>query len=747
MKITKLIFILICFISMKCHSTERWQIVILPDPSYQSSTDQTDIHQTVSRRLTSQLTSQDFDIYSPDYAGLPNCLIEDCSSLKDSDIRDKALASGKDINLALLYQLFINDSPGTAVNRYQFRIEGRFLDLESGVFQESFNVDGKFVEVSKDCTGPCFYQWLSERAGVLAQDLGAVLSEKLSALPRRYYTTINMTGFAPNELQSLDIFIKSMDGYVTDKLIREYDAKAQWLHQIASRDYRYVSEQSGSELRQSLEAFISQRGIPVLVKYHEQDRRFALLRNGIPYIKAYIAGILGILLLGYFWYVFSQRTKHQRVLTQHATSRSAQKWLSYFEQIKIPLAPLNRKWFHEANHWRHQITESDTLTEQAWLLSDKYQFGEAEAKVLDALSVNSDNQKALELKSKIVDYKRGYERMLLGESEMATHPSSALKLFNEAVALNPKLEEKIKPHIVACTQAIHETLGKEALHNAQAAFDAGKDYETYRIIDQAKLQMGGLSSFVDEQKQLDNLRAQLDGRNKPVSGEAQGTSALANCTFYLSDVLEIARTVDNSKQGIALGYKRISRAGKQSQITRQGQSYYLEDLGSSNGTLYSGQQITPGSKTALKDGGNLSLGIGVGSTTPGACQFDTLLPSASNATLVLKLSKGALAFLDNTNMLEAWPTMDEDLSKVWVMMGGTLAIGVKDNGQLDIGGSKSEALAVITYDNGYYIAPAKPNVEYSDIAATGEPVYGRIPITEGSAISIKGQLFSLEAMQ
>lgn len=729
-------------------AAERWQIVVLPDTTYTSSSALLPVHHTLSSRLVNAMTSADFDVISKENLRLPNCIQDDCSTLTDQKIQQIARSSGKEVNLALLYQIRAIEQPGRAVNKWQFYLSGRLLDLETGAHVDGFETEGRFTETSIDCEGVCFSDWLTKNAGYLAQDLGAVLSEKLDAIPRRFRYNLHISSFTPSEVVQIDQYLKELPGYIADSLQKDFNARPQLLHQVMDRHIRYVSLQSGSDLRNDIERFISDKGIPIDVSYSQTARRFDLNRSTLPFLWGYIAAILLIVVLFYGTYFLLQRQKHGRVLGKYASEGQAQQWLDYFKQAKSPLVPQQKQWFEEEKLWLGKISEAKQLSEQAWLLADQHKYEDAQEKIEAALALNRDDKEALALKKHIVDYKRGFERLQLAESEIETHPASALPILEEAKKLNPRLESKIVPLEKRCIQLMHEGLGRNAIEEARSALDHGNIYQAYGIIDSSLLKIAGLNSFLKEKAELIALREELSAQVSVLSGALQGGGALAGHYFYTDSEVQIGRTAGQSDTTLVIGFKRISRTGKQTRIVRQDRQYFIEDLASTNGTHYNGQTLAPFSRVKCTSGGCLLLGSGVQNATTGACQIDTILPEHINGCMVMKLAHSVVRFIDDTNMGQMWPSMDEDMSKRWVLFDSEIPLGMNKEGQLSIAlDSTSKQLATLSFNGRYLIEPATCHPEQSEVFINGQSVHGKVPVSSGVVIHIGGVSLQFEECQ
>lgn len=290
------IFGLLCLFMQMSVAAERWQIVVLPDINYNTPNELpalADYHSTISQGLTIALTNADFDVLNLHYLGLPNCMLQDCSTLTDQAIQQAATRSGKEVNLALLYQLNAFKQRQVASQKWYFSLSGRLLDLQSGAQQDAFTVDNWVNSPIKNCIGDCLNIWLNQNLTLLAQDLGSILSEKLEALPRRFHYQLNLSNFNSAEIQQIDSYLKNIDGYVADLLLGDPQNKSQMLNQSSggssdqntnriseqniNRTYQYISELTASELGVKLDNLNRQYALPLKFEYDNKQRQFNII--------------------------------------------------------------------------------------------------------------------------------------------------------------------------------------------------------------------------------------------------------------------------------------------------------------------------------------------------------------------------------------------------------------------------------------------------------------------------------------
>jgi len=272
-------FVLLCLCGQTSFAAERWKIVVLPDKSFNTPNELpalADLHSTISQGLTIALTNADFDVLNLHYLGLPNCILEDCSTLTDHTIQQAAKRSSKEVNLALLYQVNAFKQRQVASQKWHFGLSGRLLDLQSGVQQDAFRVDNWVNNPPKNCIGDCLSSWLDKNLALLAQDLGAVLSEKLQALPRRYSYQLHLNDFTSTELLQINSYLKNSDGYVADTLLDDSQSETQGLPYNSKRIYQYISELTASDLGAKFEKLNQQYALPIKVEYSHSQRQFTL---------------------------------------------------------------------------------------------------------------------------------------------------------------------------------------------------------------------------------------------------------------------------------------------------------------------------------------------------------------------------------------------------------------------------------------------------------------------------------------
>ena len=173
----------------------------------------------------------------------------------------------------------------------------------------------------------------------------------------------------------------------------------------------------------------------------------------------------------------------------------------------------------------------------------------------------------------------------------------------------------------------------------------------------------------------------------------------------------------------------------------------MTDQASSNGSNYDSVQLIAGQAVKIKHQGLLATGGAPNNDSLGMCQIKTLLAQKGPEALILKLNTNAFQFVDDTNIGNAWPSLDQDLASRWVMIDDEIYIGIDDSGKIDLGCiSGSHCIARLSYDKGFYIAPDFVHNDKSQILMGDQVVYGKVPIKSGAKFTIAGQTFSLQGV-
>jgi hypothetical protein len=221
----------------------------------------------------------------------------------------------------------------------------------------------------------------------------------------------------------------------------------------------------------------------------------------------------------------------------------------------------------------------------------------------------------------------------------------------------------------------------------------------------------------------------------------QGDVTLVN--LITADDVTIGRQTSSSHGDIELGYKRLSRPGKQTRIFRTAGNYAVQDQNSTNGTIVDGRILKSGASQMITKLVKLSMGGSKSADSLGGCQL-TLTPAKhSRSSLMLRLDQSSLALLDRTVLTEAWPGLDQDVAKTWVLVGESIAVGIH-HGKFDLGCQQdSDPVFMLNHESHWQITPAKKGPD-SGIKIDGAPLLNIAPLAAGSRVEAEGLRFNLQ---
>lgn len=127
---------------------------------------------------------------------------------------------------------------------------------------------------------------------------------------------------------------------------------------------------------------------------------------------------------------------------------------------------------------------------------------------------------------------------------------------------------------------------------------------------------------------------------------------------------------------INIGYKKVSRFGKQCRITYKKSQFFITDLDSVNGTFLDDQLLPIKERVPL----NLTQGqavLSIGGTreppSKGNCRLVLQLIDSFAPALVMRLDNNSLT--DN-HLHQNWPSLDEDSRSTWIFATGAILIGI-----------------------------------------------------------------------
>ncbi len=709
---------------------QTWRILLLTKPDHEIKDHLQLAHTLIGKTISEQLIAENFE------------LTDKALLIGANNITEQALfeLNKKEINLAIRFNLDVNQRRGVSRDTWRYELSAYLIDLESKKQIETHNEYGEFSNELINCDQQCLSQWFADNARKLAQDMGAILVVKLKNLPRRYQFELNFQQFLSGELLLIHRELKNLDGFISANLLQELGTENELLHQTSGRKYGYVSYLPLDELEMELYSRFAQLGLEVK-KAQSNVRTLVFIRNNTPYYFYYVFAIALIFSLLAFAYLTQFKRKHTSALTLLAKGQHAQRWLAYYD--KMSQFPFFRQaqWHAQKNTYINNVQLSKNLTDKALECVDSGDYNNAQLTIEKALKLNADNAGVENLKEKLAYSLKGEKQFSSAKSMVTTQPEQAIKLLIEAKNLNKNLSENV-----------NESLVKATFKLALMAFENKEYYKAYSLIDKYINHPSLVGIHNNKLNKLIEIRTNIEQHIQPIKGAVVGQGALENCYVFSSTTLELGRDVIDRNHSFAIGYKPISRSGKQCMFSRKNNKFYLEDQGSTNGSFFNKTQLTAQQKVNINKDSQLSLGVGSITNNIPICQLDLKVTSENSSALMMQLNTSNVQLVDLENHKVAWPSMDTDLISRWILLGNEISLSI-NNDRIELGQDKEQAdiIAYLLYKNGFYIRPEKSvnenTIDENNLIMINQQiVFDTMPINEDAIINLNGFKFSLHRL-
>ena len=229
--------------------------------------------------LTNQLSDQGFNIYDETFITLDG-YAQGRVRRSDAEIIDIARSVRRPpIDVALIFTAYTDMKNKGYTNKMRTRIEGRLLNVRNGQRLGNFELASPERAVAPDCKGGCLLEAQGEQTRQIANDLGAVLTEKLdwlvsgkqsggrvppappappapSGLPGAF--TLVFDGFTPEEVMTIEDYLIVFSGYHSHRPIYNGHRRAEiW----------YETSISSAKLDRNLKMMLDEMNMRSLVQF------------------------------------------------------------------------------------------------------------------------------------------------------------------------------------------------------------------------------------------------------------------------------------------------------------------------------------------------------------------------------------------------------------------------------------------------------------------------------------------------
>jgi EAL domain-containing protein (putative c-di-GMP-specific phosphodiesterase class I) len=190
---------------------------------------------------------------------------------------------------------------------------------------------------------------------------------------------------------------------------------------------------------------------------------------------------------------------------------------------------------------------------------------------------------------------------------------------------------------------------------------------------------------------------------------------------------------------IPVGCRWLSRGDKNLRLFCEAGEWFIEDLGSTNGTSIGDEALVPGKPYALPAGETV---IEIGKRAGTAAPVSICLRRASADSKAVMLSLCA----DEKRLRGAveesqWLSWREDVRTQWVLFEGRVRFGTSEDCDVVLTDTSADSAADIAFENGFWISPLSGEVTVAET-----PFTERAPLPAGADLSIGNVRLRVEAL-
>ena len=204
------------------------------------------VSKSVVSALQNQMHDMGFNVYDESVISLADA--SQTKQRSDSELMAYARSIKRPpIDIVVAFRIYASTLSSDTHTQVRARMNGRMLNAQSGKFLGEFNVDsGKPWNAPAQCSRECLAESLNDKASVMANDLGAVLSEKLAWLLSLettqaagnqlmlsdYYLTFD--GFSANDMLQIEEYLVIFSGYQSLRPTEQHYTRTVMLYRSAS---------------------------------------------------------------------------------------------------------------------------------------------------------------------------------------------------------------------------------------------------------------------------------------------------------------------------------------------------------------------------------------------------------------------------------------------------------------------------------------------------------------------------------
>jgi len=225
------------------------------------------VFKRVLSALSNQLHDEGFNVYDETAVSLDD-FVQGRVRRTDAEIIDIAKSIHRPpIDVSIIFTIFASSHMRSYTTKIHARVEGRLLNVRTGQRLGNFEVElPRPLNAPHDCNRECIIKTVGKQSRILAQDLGAILTEKLIAmvgdrdgrdfartdisLPGAYNLVFN--GFNSEDIDEIEEFIVAFRGYKDHRPVRSMSRY---------HTYWYESDIKAARLNRNLRKMLNHLGV------------------------------------------------------------------------------------------------------------------------------------------------------------------------------------------------------------------------------------------------------------------------------------------------------------------------------------------------------------------------------------------------------------------------------------------------------------------------------------------------------
>lgn len=703
---TRFIFIVFCLLGLANSVHARnWQLMLIPESasfSLENASQDQQFNANVNRFVKSGLSqaiSNSLETLIESESVFNTCEQKWCAQPSLDSLAKTILEQATKVELLVLYSVNNTNTPFLKV---------RLLD------PISFKV---YFDEQLPISLPLGQKNLI-KAG---RELGDKLLNRLqNVLPKLIYD-IRFEQFKFDELNGISTYILSNPNNGNFELKNSIQSNLlfnQYLPVISSQ-FSLETALTATQLKLTFERFFEQYSIDVNISFLLDDSRQANLtirRVGHPYAPSMVSSTVIFCIVISLLGLSVRRQYLDYYLTEYSQKRDADAWLAMYSKASKPIYFLSSKWVSQASYWQRLQQESIDLFKQSKTYFDAGDLNTAKLFVSKALYTNSANQHAKSLVKSIEEFERNSQSLSKNEQWIRNRlakamnnyreqqPIKALRRLYQAVAVGKK-EKALKRQVKAINRLIKQIKQEFKTPLFSLTINSSIHPTSYVLCQNQNVHIGRLPN------------------NREITWVSPQDSV-----FYIN-------------------HKLVSRLGQHCYIKNDDEGFFIQDLGSKNGTFINSIVCEHGKSNRLVHNDFLQLG-GKNPVTSVGLNIEI---DQNNKTCKLRFDDQAMSLLDRSELNNIWP--DNALAvRTELVCIRQKCVLVYDNATktIDLVSETAPlaktmlALCIITLGEGAFIAPANDKfIKNEQLTLENLPLLGEVPIILPCNIQFKDLVVQL----